>query len=70
MNLLLDPAFHLSQIGDKMEETFAGILEKGLEILPINDETNVGCMTQDLKALHDYFNFFLSLEDPKIESAG
>jgi hypothetical protein len=54
----LDPPPHLSQIGDEVEKSFAGILKKSLEVFTMNDDANIGCMVQDLKVLHCNFNFF------------
>jgi hypothetical protein len=52
MNPSLNPTFYLSQIRDEMEEGFPGILKKRLEIFAMNDNTDIRCMIQDLKALH------------------
>jgi hypothetical protein len=57
----LDPAPHLSQIGDEMKEGFPGIFKKRFEILTMNDETNIRCMIEHLKALHIWFGLFLIL---------
>jgi hypothetical protein len=57
----LDPTLYLSQIGDEMEEGLPGIFKKRLEIFTMNDDTDIGCVIQDLKALHDP-QFRLSLQ--------
>jgi hypothetical protein len=41
-----------------MKESFPGIFKKRFEILTMNDETNIRCMIEHLKALHCHLNFF------------
>jgi hypothetical protein len=54
----LDPTPYLPQIGDEMEESLSGISKKRLEILAMNDNTDIRCVIQYLKALHARFDFF------------
>jgi hypothetical protein len=44
-----------------MEEGLPGIFKQGLEIFTMNDDTDIGCVIQDLKALH-HPQFRLSLQ--------
>jgi hypothetical protein len=57
----LDPTLYLSQIGDEMEEGLPGIFKKRLEIFAMNDDADIGCVIQYLKALH-HPQFRLSLQ--------
>ncbi len=66
LSLFLLP--HPPQIGDEMEEGFARILKKRLEILTIHDQPYICCVIQDFKTLSSLFDLHAFLVTSQLKA--